>query len=197
MTLKFLSPSEHVASSVTYVRDQDGQVYARVPVYTAYDSSTVAGSKVVSIHGPEFAMWINDTVRRQGQGSVPKSFVKDVVNTAELIASYNSVKQETCVRVGKVGDSYYIDMGDDTGRAIKVEPGKWSIVPSAPIMFVRSPNDEPMREPLAPGQGNVNDLFKVVNVAPADHNFLIVWPMLSSVKASPLGSLTARLIGRA
>ena len=46
------------------------------------------------------------------------------------------------------GSSYYLDLGDSTGRAVKIEAGGWSIVDGGSIHFKRPQGLLPLPAPV-------------------------------------------------
>lgn len=42
------------------------------------------------------------------------------------------------LRAARAGDSIVIDLGDDTGRAVVIQPGSWDVVERSPVVFRRT-----------------------------------------------------------
>ena len=75
------------------------------------------------------------------------------------------------LRVAKYKDGVVIDLGDPSGRAVVVVPGKWELVDRSPVIFRRTPMTAPLPEPMhIEGQ---RDLRSFLNVT--DESWPLVW----------------------
>lgn len=75
-------------------------------------------------------------------------------------------------RVALHDGDQWLDMGDQTGRAIRVTPDGWSVEPHAPVLFRRTQLTSALPDPEP---GDLNDLWDIVNVAPEDRALLLAW----------------------
>lgn len=53
----------------------------------------------------------------------------------------------TSVRIGAHDDNLYLDLGDNTWRAIEITRHGWDIIPRPPVKFVRSRSTRPLPQP--------------------------------------------------
>jgi hypothetical protein len=99
--------------------------------------------------------------------------VAEIASTYEARAlDPSSEVREVNLRVAKQDGVYWIDMGDASGRAIKVTPGRWSIEAKHPIMFVRAPGTLPFPEPVPDGKGSLAPLWEAINI-PKDKRAIV------------------------
>ena len=97
---------------------------------------------------------------------------------ADALLVIDGIAQETDgaelhLRVASVDDELWLDLGDSTGRAIRVTTDGWSIESSAPMLFKRTILNGPLPEPI-PG-GDLGDLWSLLNVTKADRPLLAAW----------------------
>jgi hypothetical protein len=72
------------------------------------------------------------------------------------------------LRVARHGAGVVLDLGDETGRAVVVEPGRWRLVDRSPVLFRRTELTGALPEP-EPG-GDLELLRSLLNVDAGD------WP---------------------
>lgn len=80
---------------------------------------------------------------------------------------------EINLRVAQVGDVHYLDLGDVSGRAVKITGEGWSVVDQAPVMFRRTVLTAPLPEPVR--GGSLGDMWALLNLAEADRAPLAAW----------------------
>ncbi len=69
--------------------------------------------------------------------------------------------------------SVWIDLGDDTGRAIHLAAGSWAIEARAPVLFKRTALTDPLPEPIT-GRG-LDVLWELLNVETDDRPLVAAW----------------------
>ncbi len=75
----------------------------------------------------------------------PRSSVCPTTLRAKAI--YEGETYEAPVRVAAVGEERWLDLGDDTGRAILIKSSGWEVRGDVPIRFFRSPGTNRCRFP--------------------------------------------------
>lgn len=73
--------------------------------------------------------------------------VKEALAQLEANARYNAPVEEVYLRIAKYGCSVFVDLGDESNRAIEVTSEGWEIVDEVPVNFVR-PNGAVKSLPL-------------------------------------------------
>jgi len=80
-------------------------------------------------------------------------------------------RQTLALRTGLLGDgSVVVDLGDESGRAIVVEPDGWRILARSPITFRRSELIAALPEPTS---GDISDLLRLLNIASDDRSLVL------------------------
>jgi hypothetical protein len=77
------------------------------------------------------------------------------------------------LRVGQAGDVSWLDLGDMSGRAVKITAGGWEVAPEAPMLFKRTVLSGVLPEPV-PG-GDLAELWELLNVAEEDRPLVAAW----------------------
>jgi hypothetical protein len=70
-------------------------------------------------------------------------------------ARFEAPARDVFVRVARIGSTIYLDLGDDTFRAVEITRDRWSIIDDPPVNFVRSQRTQALPEPL--GGGSIGD----------------------------------------
>jgi len=91
-------------------------------------------------------------------------------------------------RVGQRNGTIWIDLGDDKGRAIRVERGDWSIVSVPGVLFKRTALTSALPYPAR--DGDLDELWRFVNVTPEDRA-----PILAYLVASLLPDIPHPVLG--
>lgn len=137
----------------------------------------------VEIEGPNLALMLSGG--RQGLKSMlAKCFRKKYGNTPSATAlndafavlegiALESSPLELFTRIARHEDSLIVDLGDETGRAVVISPGSWCIVDRSPVTFRRTQLTAAF--PTPDETGNINDLQRLINVAPESFPLLVGW----------------------
>ena len=80
--------------------------------------------------------------------------------------------------------STWIDLGDDTGRAVHLTDTGWTIQQRAPVLFRRTSLTAALPEPVAHGQG-LDVLWRLLNVEPDDRPLVAAWLVAALVPDIP------------
>ena len=100
-----------------------------------------------------------------------------MLEALEARARFDADGPTVHVRVGgepdDPGASYFIDLGDATGAAVKIGADGWSIVTEPSIHFKRPTGQLPL---IMPSQdGSIELLREFVNVTDSDFRLLVCW----------------------
>lgn len=72
------------------------------------------------------------------------------------------VKRSTWLRVGEHGGALYLDLGDETWRAVRITRDGWQVIDSPSVYFVRPSGMLPLPSPER--GGSVQELFQYANL---------------------------------
>ena len=87
-----------------------------------------------------------------------------------------SEEAELYLRVAKHDDALWLDLGDQSGRAIRITSRGWSVCDEPPVLFKRTVLNSALPEPVA---GDLNDLWSLLNVSVEDQPLLAAWLVAS------------------
>ncbi|MFT3838952.1 MAG: hypothetical protein QM723_18375 [Myxococcaceae bacterium] len=83
----------------------------------------------------------------------------------------NSIQMDVHVRVAQLGDTIYVDLGDDAGRAVETDAHGWRIVDKPPVCFRLARGMLPLPVPVS--GGCIDELRLFIN-APGDDEWLLM-----------------------
>ena len=92
-------------------------------------------------------------------------------------------------RVARHDGDLWVDIGCPNGRAIRIQPGGWTVVDEAPVMFKRTPLTGTLPTPVSCGQ--LEELWSWVNATPEDRPLLaayLVAALIPDIAHPVLGS---------
>ncbi len=79
--------------------------------------------------------------------------------------------EELHLRIAKHGSDLWLDLGDDTGRAVRLRLDGWLVTDEVPVLFRRTALCGALPDPV--GGGGLDDLWQVLNVRDADRPLLL------------------------
>lgn len=77
------------------------------------------------------------------------------------------------LRVARAGAARYLDLGDETGRAVEITRDGWRLVESPPVLFRRTEPMLPLPAPVC--GGDVDELRDLLNVSDDDWPLVLAW----------------------
>ncbi len=167
---------ELALAGCTLFHDEEQEAWAAVP-------NVGGGKAVMKVKSKAFRRWL---VRRMylAEDRVPKSdAMTQARNTLEAEAVFNGPKRRLFLRVAEHSGAFWYDLGRKDWRAVRIEPGKWEVVP-APILFKRERNTA--AQVLPAGKGDLFKLLEFVNVTdPDDQLLMLVWTVTALIPGIP------------
>ncbi len=91
--------------------------------------------------------------------------------TLDAVACYNGKPEMVYIRRAEHAGKLYIDLGDETWRAIEIAPDGWRIVAKPPVYFIRTPAMAPL--PIPQRGGSIDELRPFLTIANEDDFMLI------------------------
>jgi hypothetical protein len=147
-----------------------------------YHDSAETGFADVEINGHRatypiksgaFHRYVRAHAYRQTGRAPSAEAIKRAIDTIEARATIDGSKREVCRRIGRTPDAVYLDLGDNTWRAVEVDAAGWRIVETPPVRFRRHEGMLPLPEPVR--GGNVEELSTLFNVKEDDFILAIGW----------------------
>jgi len=105
------------------------------------------------------------------QKAAPQQALADALLVLDGLAQ-EADPVELHLRVAQHDDALWLDLGDQTGRAIEITADGWSIA-EPPVLFKRTVLMSSLPEPVS--GGTLNDLWTWLNVTEADRPLVIAW----------------------
>ena len=119
------------------------------------------------IRGSKFRQWLrHQYFLRRGSGCNSEA-LQTAVETLAAFAQFKGEQHEVHCRIAEHKGAIYIDMGDETWRAIEVAE-RWSVVDVPPVRFRRSPSTRALPMPVS--GGSIKALREFANLKKIDGN---------------------------
>jgi hypothetical protein len=154
-----------LAEAATYFHTPEKKAYAiiKVPVPGSPGDLRFEHHPVRS---KDFKQWLNcHHFQTQGTGT-SKEAMENVLNTLEARANFAGAEEAIHIRVagaeGPEGSTYYLDLKDDFGRAVRITAQGWEVVNDLPVRFRRTNSMQSL--PIPERGGSIEDLRPFVNV---------------------------------
>jgi hypothetical protein len=155
----------------------------------------------------DFSEWLSHRYFKETKKAPKLASERDAIRTLAAFAKYEGDPRcEVYLRSAQVGERLYLDVGDETGRAVEVTAAGWRVLPTSPVKFQRMPGMGAL--PIPEPDGDVEWLRRFTNLN--DANFILyvavladaLCPgrphvMLNLIGESGSGKTTAARIGRA
>jgi hypothetical protein len=130
--------------------------------------------EVWRVYSPGFENWLRAMYWQARQAGVTDTTLKAALATLAAAGIHDGVQVDVHLRAAREGESYYIDLCDETWRVIYITPRGWRILDRSPVLFTRT---AAMRSLPAPdkSQANLDRLWQHVNIPPACRVLLLTW----------------------
>ncbi|WP_245499802.1 hypothetical protein [Tepidamorphus gemmatus] len=98
------------------------------------------------------------------------------MNVIEAKAHFDAPERTVHVRVAALIDCLYLDLGDETWRAVEIDAAGWRVIENPPVRFRRAPGM--LALPLPVLGGSVATLRSFLNVrSDADFELVVAWAL--------------------
>ncbi|MBF0588672.1 MAG: toprim domain-containing protein [Magnetococcales bacterium] len=120
-----------------------------------------------------FLEWVSYLFYKE-TGKAPRdASLKDALGTLSGIARFDGEEHAVFLRTANHDDGYYIDLCDDTWRAVEVTASGWQVMDHPPVKFRRTKAMRPLPSPEV--NGDVSLLWKSINVPKPDQDLVLAW----------------------
>jgi hypothetical protein len=99
------------------------------------------------------------------------------INTLEAVAIHDAPEQPVHVRVAEHGGAIYLNLGDEQGSVVRIDPAGWTVGSKSPVKFLTTVNMMPLPKPERGGK--IADLQAFLN-CPDPDNFALLCGFLSA-----------------
>jgi hypothetical protein len=142
----------------------DGEAYAAIDVGLHRE--------IWRLKDPEFKRWLAASYYKE-HGKAPSSHaVSDALGVLAGKSLYEGREHEVFIRIARQGDAIYLDLGDESWKAVKITPDGWRIV-NKPIARFRRPRGM-LTLPTPQRDGSIEELKKLVNVGTKNNWVMLV-----------------------
>lgn len=109
--------------------------------------------------------------KRTGRAA-PQQALADALLVIEGI-SQEAEPEALHLRVAQAAGAHWLDLGDTTGRAVKITGDGWQVVDTPPVLFKRTALLSAL--PVPERGGSLNELWALLNITEADHPLVAAW----------------------
>jgi hypothetical protein len=146
-------------------------------LFHAPDGTTCADVDINShretwpIRSKGFKRWLARRFYEATQGAPSSEALQSALNVIEAKAHFDAPERAVHVRVGGLDGRLYLDLCDETWRAVEIDTTGWRVIDNPPVRFRRAAGMQPLPMPV-PG-GSVETLRSFLNLQ-SDSDFVLV-----------------------
>jgi hypothetical protein len=123
------------------------------------------------IRSKGFKRWLARSYFEMTEGAPSSEALQSALNVLEAKAHFDASERVVHVRVGRLDDKLYLDLGDTTWRAVEIDTGGWRVIDNPPVRFRRASGMQGLPTPI-PG-GSIAVLRSFLNLQ-TDTDFVLV-----------------------
>ena len=158
-----------LAAAARLYRSADGGIHVQVPV--------AGRNETFGLRSAGFRDWLVDGYFSERHEPAPPAAIGRVVSVLEARARFDGATPSVFVRVARGGaantSAYFLDLGDATGRAVKIGAGGWELVDRPDVQFRRPEGMLPL--PVPERGGSIELLRPYVNVTDDGFRLVVAW----------------------
>jgi hypothetical protein len=124
-----------------------------------------------AIRSKGFKRWLAQRFFVETEGAASSEALQSALNVIEAKAHFNGPQRDVYVRVGGFDDRLYLDLGDDTWRAVEIDATGWRVIEAPLVRFRRASGMKPL--PIPVKGGAITALRSFLNVH-SDEDFVLV-----------------------
>jgi hypothetical protein len=146
--------------------------FFHTPDDTAFADLEVDGHReTYPVASRGFRRWLSRRYFDAHNGAPGKEAFQAALSALEAKAYYDGLKRDVFVRVGAADGKVYLDLCDDTWRAVEISTEGWRVISHPPVRFRRSAGMKPL--PIPQRGGSIEGLRAYLNVG-GDTDFVLV-----------------------
>jgi hypothetical protein len=128
------------------------------------------------IRAKGFRRWLARRFFEETSGAPSSEALQSALNVIEAKAHFDAPERQVHIRVGGVDGRLYLDLGDETWRAVEVDATGWRVIENPPVRFRRASGMKPI--PIPVRGGSVATLRSFLNVqSDADFVLVVAWTL--------------------
>ena len=147
------------------------------PDGTSYADLDIKGHRETwPIRGKGFRRWLSRCFYEATQGAPSSEALQSALSVIEAKAHFDAPERTIHIRVGGLDGKLYLDLGDETWRAVEIDATGWRVIDNPPVRFRRASGMLPLPEPVA--GGSIDKLRSFLNVrSDADFVLTVAWAL--------------------
>ncbi len=123
------------------------------------------------IRAKGFRRWLARRFFEETGGAPSSEALQSALNVIEAKAHFDAPERQVHIRVGGLDGRLYLDLGDETWRAVEIDATGWRVIDNPPVRFRRAAGMQPLPVPMA--GGSIENLRSFLNVR-SDNDFVLV-----------------------
>ena len=128
------------------------------------------------IRAKGFRRWLARRFFEETGGAPSSEALQSALNVIEAKAHFDAPERQVHIRVGGLDGRLYLDLGDETWRAVEIDATGWRVIDNPPVRFRRASGMKPMPMPVR--GGSVETLRSFLNVqTDADFVLVVAWAL--------------------
>jgi hypothetical protein len=145
------------------------------PDGTGFADFTINGHRETwPIRAKGFRRWLARRFFEATGGAPSSEALQSARNVIEAKAHFDAPERVVHVRVGELDGRLYLDLGNDTWRAVEIDATGWRVIDNPPVRFRRSAGIQALPAPVT--GGSIERLRSFLNVrSDADFVLVIAW----------------------
>src|SRR5262245_6629318 len=141
------------------------------PDGTAFADININGHRETwPIRSKAFRGWLMQSFLKTTRRAPSSEALATALNVIEAKAQFQAPARVVYTRVGELNGRLYLDLGDETWRAIEIDAAGWRAIDNPPVRFRRANGMQPLPTPV-PG-GSIDMLRPFLNVR-TDGDFVL------------------------
>ena len=129
-----------------------------------------------SIRAKGFRHWLAHQFYKETGGAPSSEAYQSALNVIEAKALFDGPEREVHIRVGGLDGCIYLDLCDESWRAVKIDANGWELVDNPPVRFRRAAGMKPL--PVPEKGGSIKTLRSFLNVqSDADFVLAVAWAL--------------------
>jgi hypothetical protein len=149
----------------------------RTPDKTGYADIEIQGHRETwPIRSKGLSSWLRYRFYEAKKAAPSSEAIQSVLNSIEAKAQFDAPERIVHIRVGGLNDRLYLDLGDETWRAVEIDATGWRVIDNPPVRFRRSPGVLPLPTPVK--GGSIQTLKSFLNVgSEGDFVLVVAWAL--------------------
>ena len=125
------------------------------------------------VQSSQFRTWLCRQFYQERGKSPCSTTVREVLDTIEGLARYDSPAYPVYTRVAWTEDAIYLDLCNEKWQAVRIDATGWQVVDNPPVRFYRARGMDPL--PIPDSGGSIEDLRRFIRVKDGDWLSLLAW----------------------